>query len=121
MSIVNHGKICYLEIPAVDVDVSSRFYADVFGWGLRNHGDGSVAFDDSNGYVSGMWVLDRPPMTEAGIIISVMVDSVAEVSDRVLQFGGAIVRPLDPEGPEKIAWFGDPAGNLMGLYEEPGD
>jgi predicted enzyme related to lactoylglutathione lyase len=117
--LINHGKICYLEIPATDVGVSSRFYADVFGWDLRSHGDGSVAFDDSNGYVSGMWVLDRVPMTEAGIIISVMVDDVAEVSDRVATFGGAIVKPLDPTGDEKIAWFRDPAGNLMGLYQEP--
>jgi len=26
-----NGKICYIEIPALDVRVSSQFYADVFG------------------------------------------------------------------------------------------
>jgi hypothetical protein len=26
------GKICYLEIPAADVEVSSAFYAKLFGW-----------------------------------------------------------------------------------------
>jgi uncharacterized protein len=41
-----NGKICSLEIPATDITVSSSFYAAVFGWSLRVHGDGTVAFDD---------------------------------------------------------------------------
>lgn len=41
-----NGKICYLEIPAVDVEASARFYEAVFGWQLRRRDDGSVAFDD---------------------------------------------------------------------------
>ena len=27
-----NGKICYLEIPAVDIEQSAAFYASVFGW-----------------------------------------------------------------------------------------
>ena len=38
-----HGKVCYLQIPADDVDASARFYAEVFGWPLRRHGDGTQA------------------------------------------------------------------------------
>jgi predicted enzyme related to lactoylglutathione lyase len=116
-----HGKICYLEIPAQDVTESSAFYRDAFGWALREHEDGSPAFDDGPGpgVVSGMWVRDRPPMTEAGIIISIMVDDVVAACARVVEVGGTIVRPFDPDGPEKIAWFRDPAGNVMGLYQEP--
>jgi len=26
------GKICYLEIPALDIAVSSAFFRDAFGW-----------------------------------------------------------------------------------------
>jgi uncharacterized protein len=115
----SNGKICYLEIPARDIGESSAFYRDIFGWGLRKHGDGSQAFDDTTGQVSGMWVLDRPPMTEAGIIISIMVDDVVATSTRILDAGGQIVRPFDPDAAEKIAWFRDPGGNLMGLYQEP--
>ena len=37
----NHGKICYLQIPAIDVDTSARFYHEVFGWPLRSHDDGT--------------------------------------------------------------------------------
>ncbi|MBA4056528.1 MAG: glyoxalase, partial [Marivirga sp.] len=52
-----NGKICYLEIPAKDTEVSASFYRDSFGWKIRRHGDGSLAFDDGVGEVSGMWVL----------------------------------------------------------------
>jgi predicted enzyme related to lactoylglutathione lyase len=30
-----NGKICYLEIPANDIDASSSFYHNSFGWKLR--------------------------------------------------------------------------------------
>lgn len=121
MASPSHGWICYLEIPAVDVASSAAFYRDAFGWRLRQHGDGTTAFDDgSDGrVVSGMWVTDRPPMTEPGIVISIMVDDVVAASDRIERSGGTVVRPYDPDGPEKIAWFRDPGGNVLGVYEEP--
>ena len=121
MTSSSHGLICYLEIPADDVARSSAFYRDALGWRLRTHGDGTVAFDDGSGgrVVSGMWVTDRPPTTEPGIVISIMVDDVVAASRRIEECGGVVVRPYDPEGPEKIAWFRDPGGNVMGLYQEP--
>ena len=33
-----HGKICYLEIPAMDVERSAAFYTAVFGWRTRRRG-----------------------------------------------------------------------------------
>jgi len=54
-----NGKICYIEIPATDIARSSEFYGQVFGWSIRQRGDGSVAFDDGVGEVSGTWVLGR--------------------------------------------------------------
>ena len=41
-----NGKICYIEIPAVDIDASAAFYTEVFGWAIRTRGDGRKAFDD---------------------------------------------------------------------------
>ena len=29
------GKICYLEIPAIDIAESAQFYQQVFGWQIR--------------------------------------------------------------------------------------
>ena len=56
-----NGKICYIEIPSTDVARSADFYRRVFGWNIRQRGDGHSAFDDAAGEVSGTWVLGRPP------------------------------------------------------------
>lgn len=113
-----NGKICYLEIPAIDIHTSATFYSVVFGWKLRTHGDGSVAFDDGAGQVSGMWVLDKKPMTEAGIIISIMVDDAENTSQSVINHGGKIVSSMKMDSGEVIVHFTDPAHNLMGMYQE---
>jgi predicted enzyme related to lactoylglutathione lyase len=114
-----HGKICYLEIPTEDVQRSAEFYAGVFGWQLRTRGDGAQAFDDATGEVSGAFVTGRPPSTGPGLLLYVMVDSVAGTCDTVVANGGEIVQPLGADAPELTARFRDPGGNVIGLYQEP--
>ncbi len=114
-----NGKICYLEIPALDVERSSAFYAGVFGWKLRRRGDGRVAFDDGVGEVSGTWVTGRPPSPTPGLLFYVMVDSVAATMEAVTAHGGEIVQPIGGDPGEITARFRDPAGNVIGLYQQP--
>ncbi|HSS21511.1 MAG TPA: VOC family protein [Pyrinomonadaceae bacterium] len=114
-----NGKICYIEIPTNNVATSARFYQKVFGWQTRTRGDGSVAFDDAVGEVSGTWKLGRKPMTEVGLLIYVMVDSVAATVDAVVANGGTITQPVGGDAPEITARFTDPAGNVLGLYQQP--
>lgn len=115
----SNGKICYLEIPATDIERSSRFYAAVFGWPLRHHGSGRLAFDDTTGEVSGTWVTGRPPSGEPGLLLYIMVDSVAMTIEAVIAEGGALVQPVGGDAPEITARIRDPGGNVIGLYEEP--
>ena len=113
-----NGKVCYLEIPATDIEASANFYNQSFGWQIREDAGGAVAFDDGVGEVSGMWVLDRKPMTEAGIIISIMVND-AEVTKNLIESnGGKVVFNMKMDSGELIAHFTDPAGNIMGIYQE---
>jgi predicted enzyme related to lactoylglutathione lyase len=114
-----NGKICYLEIPATDVPRSIQFYQSVFGWQVRQRGDGKSAFDDNVGEVSGTWVTGRPPSREAGLLIYIMVDSVAAAIEAVQKQGGELVQPIGVDAPEITARFRDPAGNIIGLYQEP--
>jgi predicted enzyme related to lactoylglutathione lyase len=114
-----NGKICYLEIPAMDVAKSAEFYSKTFGWNLRRRGDGATAFDDATGEVSGAFVTGREPMKAVGLLFYVMVDSVASACDSVVANGGAIVQPIGVDAPEITARFADPAGNIIGLYQEP--
>jgi predicted enzyme related to lactoylglutathione lyase len=72
------GKICYIEIPAKDIEESAAFYHRAFGWQTRRRGDGSTAFDDTVNEVSGTWVLGRPVAVEPGLMIYIMVASAAK-------------------------------------------
>jgi len=114
-----NGKICYIEIPAIDIRRSAEFYAQLFGWHLRQRGDGHTAFDDTTGQVSGTWIVGRPSSAEPGLLFYIMVDSVAATVDAVAAAGCAIVQPIGVDAPEITARFRDPGGNVIGLYQEP--
>src|SRR5712691_3442918 len=114
-----NGKICYIEIPATDIARSADFYRRVFGWHIRQRGDGSTAFDDAVGEVSGTWVLGRPASSKPGLLVYIMVDSVAATIDAVVANGGEIVQPIGADAPEITARFRDPSGNVIGLYQNP--
>jgi predicted enzyme related to lactoylglutathione lyase len=113
-----NGKICYIEMPATDIARSAEFYKEISGWSVRKRGDGSTAFDDTTGEVSGTWVLGRPPAAKPGLLIYIMVDSVAATIDAVVAHGGEIVQPIGADAPEITARFRDPAGNAIGLYQQ---
>ena len=115
-----NGKVCYIEMPAADIARSAEFYQRVFGWNIRKRGDGSIAFDDGVGEVSGTWVTGRPPSSAPGLLIYVMVDSVAATIDLVVASGGEIVQPIGADAPEITARFRDPGGSVLGLYQQSG-
>jgi predicted enzyme related to lactoylglutathione lyase len=114
-----HGKICYIEMPATDIVRSANFYKQVFGWNIRKCGDGSTSFDDTTGEVSGNWILGRAPGAKPGLLLYVMVDSVASTLDAIVVHGGEVVQPIGADAPEITARFRDPAGNVIGLYQQP--
>jgi predicted enzyme related to lactoylglutathione lyase len=113
-----NGKICYVEMPATDIARSSEFYKRVFGWNIRKRGDGTLAFDDGVGQVSGTWVTGRPPADKPGLLFYIMVDSVAKSVEAVKAAGGEIVQPIGADAPEITARFRDPGGNVIGLYQQ---
>ncbi len=114
-----NGKICYIEMPATDIARSADFYKKVFGWNIRKRGDGATAFDDTTGEVSGAWVRGRPPAEKPGLLFYVMMDSVEKTLESVVANGGKIVQPIGADAPEITARIADPAGNVIGLYQQP--
>jgi predicted enzyme related to lactoylglutathione lyase len=114
-----NGKICYIEMPATDIARSADFYRRVFGWNIRKRGDDHLSFDDAAGEVSGTWILGRPPASTPGLMVYVMVDSVAATLGQIVANGGEIVQPIGADAPEITARFRDPGGNVIGLYQQP--
>ena len=96
------------------------FYEKVFGWNIRHRETGRPSFDDATGNISGAWVTGRPASREAGLLPYIWVDSIDATIAAIEAQGGEIVNhpALDSPGGEWIATFRDPAGNLIGLYQE---
>ena len=115
-----HGKICYLEIPANRAEDSARFYSDIFGWKVRERGDGNLAFDDPGG-VSGTWVKESDRTPDERTRVYIMVDSITDTLKQITANGGKVLTPRTDIGPNMGAFaaFTDPVGNEFGLYEEP--
>ena len=112
-----NGKICYVEIPANDIAISSAFYKNVFGWEIRINKEGNISFDDTVNEVSGTWVTGRSAATNPGLLIHIMVDNITVTIDKIILNGGKIVQPGGMDAPEITARFSDPAGNVLGLYQ----
>ena len=84
-----HGKVCYLEIPAIAAEASADFYRGIFGWTIRKRGDGELAFDDSGG-VSGTWVKESDRTPDEQTRIYIMVDDIDVTIGKVEASGGRI-------------------------------
>ena len=116
-----HGKICYLEIPAITGEASGKFYGDIFGWNVRPRGDGNIAFDEPQGNISGTWVKESDRTPDETTRVYIMVDSIADTLKKIETAGGRTRTPrtVIGEGMGSFAVFVDPAGAEFGLYEEP--
>jgi uncharacterized glyoxalase superfamily protein PhnB len=113
-------RLCYLEIPAVDLRDSIAFYERIFGWNIRGRDSDHPSFDDATGYVSGAWVLGREASREPGLLPYIWVDAIDGILAQVAALDGDVVEAPHLDSPEGawIATFRDPAGNLIGLYQE---
>jgi predicted enzyme related to lactoylglutathione lyase len=116
---LGNGKICYIEMPSIDISQSASFYREVFGWQIRERGDGDTSFDDAVGEVSGRFVQGRKVVSETGLLVYIMVDNAQASIELIKKHGGKIVQPIGMDAPEITARFSDPAGNILGIYQEP--
>ncbi len=80
-----NGQVGYIEIPAIDIQRSADFYVKVFGWRITKRQDGSTAFEDTTGALTGTWVVGRPPATEPGLLVFILVDNVAATIDAIIR------------------------------------
>jgi predicted enzyme related to lactoylglutathione lyase len=115
---LGNGKICYIGIPAKDAVQSAEFYAKIFGWKIEKRGDGRTTFTDSVGQVSGVWTEAPLASADAGLQMYIMVADVAKTLGDIEWSGCEVVQPVDPNAREITARFRDPAGNIIGIYQE---
>ena len=121
LALLRRPRFCYIEVPAVDVRQSAAFYEKVFGWNIRHRETVRPSFADATGNVSGAWVTGRRSSRESGLLPYIWVDSLDAILTQVAIHGGVVIEAPHPDSPGSSSWiasFRDPAGNLMGLYQE---
>jgi predicted enzyme related to lactoylglutathione lyase len=116
-SVFRAASVSYLRIPAPDPQVAAAFYAAVFGWEVRTDRD-DPGFSDGSGHVIGHFSRDHEVAGPAGIRPYVYVDDVAATIERVEAHGGALVDAPYAEGDLTVATFRDPAGNVVGIWQQ---
>ncbi len=116
-SVFRPGSVSYLRIPAPDPARLADFYRGTFGWITR--GDpGEPSFTDGSGHVIGHFMPDLPVGGDAGVRPYIYVERIDESLGRVTAHGGEVtVRPY-PEGDLWVALFRDPAGNIIGVWQQ---
>ena len=116
-TVARPGGISYLGLPARDAAESAEFYRAVFGWEVRGTPD-RLSFSDGTGHVIGHWRTDLPAAGEAGIRPYVYVTRLDEVLAKAVEQGGEVVSAPYPQGSLTIATVRDPAGNVIGIWQE---
>jgi predicted enzyme related to lactoylglutathione lyase len=124
------GKVVHFEIPADDVERAKAFYGSIFGWQLQTmsmgDGDYTIAMttpvDDKTqmptepGAING-GMMQRSDTTPSPVI-TIEVEEIDQALKEIDSAGGSTVTPRTPiPGMGAFAYFKDPDGNVMGLWE----
>jgi predicted enzyme related to lactoylglutathione lyase len=108
---MSHGRIDYLQLPALDIATSAAFYEKVFGWKVE------LAYGsfEAPGMI-GQWTTDRAPVADAGPLVWIRADNLYPTLDVVVDGGGRVCgRPQLDGGERWLVEIDDPAGNRVGV------
>ena len=124
------SKVVHFEIPADDLDRAKNFYGSVFGWELQtmpmNEGeytsvrttdvDEQTQLPTEPGAINGGMFLRDERLTSP--VITIDVDGIEDALKQIEAEGGTTVAPRTAiPGMGAFAYFKDPEGNVLGLWE----
>jgi predicted enzyme related to lactoylglutathione lyase len=122
------GKVVHFEIPYDDGDRARSFYQQIFDWQLVTmpemggytlvmSGPSGDQGPTEPGFING-GMLAREQGATTGPVIVVDVDSIDASLEAIGRLGGTVVAPKTPVGDMGFAaYFTDPEGNVVGLWE----
>lgn len=111
------NKIVHIELPSRDLEVSRKFYSDLFHWKFEPQPSVPNYLMWEAGDLGGGFALVSEPIV-GGVVLYLQVDDIAAKLDQIDAAGGK--RLCDeyalPENYGFSAEFTDPHGNKLGLY-----
>jgi uncharacterized protein len=123
------GKVVHFEIPFDDGDRARGFYREAFGWNVMEMPEMSYTMASSgptsdqgmpseSGFINGGMFQRGVGSPASTPVITVDVDSIDEALVTIEKLGGSTVTARTPVGEMGFAaYFKDPEGNLLGLWE----
>jgi uncharacterized protein len=121
------GRVVHFEIPFDDGDRARSFYADAFGWNIMHMPEMGYTMV-STGPTSEQGPPSEPGFINGGMferaeeltapVVTVDVDDIDAALASIEKLGGSTVRPKVAVADMGFsAYFKDPEGNLMGLWQ----
>ncbi len=113
--------IFHVEIPAADRGEAVRFYRDVFGWDAKDVPDIPYPMFTAGAVTGGFPDIDGR-YKSGDIVVSISSDDIKADLKAIEAAGGQIVEgPYDLGPAGVVAFFKDPTGNRLLLFQEPAD
>jgi uncharacterized protein len=121
------GRVVHFEVPFDDGDRARNFYKQAFGWQLLEMPDMGYTIAMSGpsgdsgpteaGFING-GMLSREQAATPGPVVVVDVDDIDTSLDKIGGLGGSTVVGKTPVGDMGFAaYFKDPEGNVIGLWQ----
>lgn len=108
------NPICHVEIGCRDLAKTSEFFSKLFDWQMSPMGP--AAMIQAGGGIGGhITSLGHEPHKYT--IFYVGVENVQAYLDKATELGGKLLVPPVPIPTGTFAWFADPEGNTIGLFQ----
>ena len=113
-----HHALDYVEISVTDLARAREFYGQAFGWRFNDYGPDYAGIQARRRRRRGRWPRRRPrPPARAASSALLRSDDLDASVAAVESAGGSVVEaPYDYPGGRRFI-FGDPDGNMLGVYQ----
>lgn len=118
------GTPCWVDLMSPDVDASTSFYRDLFGWDAEDQYDDEgtriyTSFSRDGKVVAGLG--GQPPEMDGAPPVwntYVATDDVDETTAKVEKAGGSVMMPpMDVMDQGRMAIYSDPTGAVISVWE----
>ncbi len=120
-------KVVHFEIPAMNVERAQKFYSSVFDWKITAMPEmkytivstgptSDEGMPSEPGFINGGLMEKKDPLTSP--IITISVADIQQAITEIKKAGGTLIKePVKVADMGLSAYFKDPEGNLMGLWQ----
>ena len=112
------NPIVHIEFSAKDPLTAGKFYSDLFGWKLKTWPEYNFAtFETEGGPTGGFPKIDDKQFKPGDVIVYIETDDIDATLRQIEAAGGKTLVPRSPiDDHSWYAYFQDPSGNRVGLF-----